>query len=81
MRETALKINLKRFFWSKKLKILFHRHVISDLNREEIVGTFQNERREERRQMKGATKTNETDLNIKKVIRKNPISLRQMKGL
>ena len=34
-----------------------------------------------KRQMKGATKTNETDLNVKKVIRKNPINLRQMKGL
>ena len=26
--------------WLKKLKILFHGHVINDLNGEEIIGTF-----------------------------------------
>ena len=33
-------INLKKFLWLKKLKILLSGHVISELNREEIVGRF-----------------------------------------
>ena len=35
-----LHIGLKKFLWLKMLKILFHGHVINDLNGKEITGTF-----------------------------------------
>ena len=35
-----LQIGLEKFLWLKKLKILFHGHVINDLSGEEIIGTF-----------------------------------------
>ena len=36
----TLQTGQKKFLWLKKLKTLFHRHVISDLKGEEIAGTF-----------------------------------------
>ena len=40
LQKVIFQIGLKKFLLLKKLKILCREHVISDLNREEILGTF-----------------------------------------
>ena len=40
MQKVIFQTGLKKVFWLKKLKILCHRHVINDLNGEEIVRKF-----------------------------------------
>ena len=47
------------------MKIKFHRHVINDLNGDEIIGTFYE---------KELQKTNQLEFRIKKVIKKNVIN-------
>ena len=52
---------LKKFLLLVKLNIQFHGHLINDLNREEIIGTFFEKELE---------KTNQKDFRIEKVIKK-----------
>ena len=40
LQKTMFQISLKKFLWLKKLKILFHGHMLVILMEKEIVGTF-----------------------------------------
>ena len=52
----------EKYLLLRKLKILYHRHVINDLNSEEIIGTFyENE----------LQKTDQKEFRIEKVLKKN----------
>ena len=61
LRKVIFQIGLKKFLLLKKLKILCREHVISDLNREEILGTFY---------IKELQKTNQIESRVEKVIKR-----------
>ena len=56
-----VQIGLKKFLWIKMLKILFHGHVISDLNVEKTIRTFYE---------KELQKPSQKEFRIAKVIKK-----------
>ena len=58
--KVTLHINWKKILWLKRLKILFYRYVISDLNGEEIVGRFYEYELQ---------KTNQKEIRVGKVIK------------
>ena len=62
MLKDILRIGLKKILWLKKLKTLFHRHVISEINGEKIIGIFCKK--------KNCIKTNHKEFRIEKVIKK-----------
>ena len=61
MQKGIYRIGQKKDSLLKKLKILFHGHVINDLNGEEIIGTFYE---------KELQKTNQQEFRIEKILKR-----------
>ena len=62
LQKQTLQIGQKNFLWLKKVKKTFLWHAISDLNDEDIVGTFYE---------KELLKTNQKEFRVENVIKRN----------